>query len=970
MASRVNVIHNIPELQVPHFVGREDLLHRIKAEVTKPSTRTKVIVLVGMGGQGKTQTALKLCGDARHSGHFQAIFWADANTKASLNQGFEDMAAAASWRDPPSDGPRAQIDFVKGKLRDASFLMVLDNYDNPEEIPNLWDYLPSSDKGLVIITSRNHSAAQLGEKVEVDEMSEEDGVTLLRTQSRRGDDPAETQDAFELVKILGCLPLAIDQAAAYIADSNSTFRAYASRFAREKHMLEKLPSVWKYCKRVEDGQGEASKAMGVFASWDLSLRSLGKNDKDRDNIVRFLTFVAFFNGSNVSQFMLAPYFHLLGTFGINIWKCDIKSLEIDIVLSKTSLMERTNCRQGLEWASALMTADGHLDSDRLNDQAAELRKLSLLQPLTHDERGMSLKMHPLVVDWLRLRVDDENHVAFAPAAVLALLAAVIQMSRKKSNPVGLYSELRSHLDVCLAHYRWLLRGLPVKEGQIFTVELRLLSACSYLRRNDELERLGLSLDARKPSGLSSCQIHETLGYSYTATGRFMPAIAFFETARRSRKIAKEAGLKSGQNRDIHEELMLGSLMLAYVRTNDAAKAEELCQTVLGEYETSRSLPKIIDWLETSRAIFDRFNATEPLNTSITIGIHLFEYLLDLRQNDTSELALAVRLCIKFHIGCLQAAKGDVDAALQVLLGMHQGLEATTPRFQELKLVTLRVVIVGHYLEWVRYSRELDSTGQLRSETSCPTTSGLRLDVKHPLVLEFNRRSSSRLREDIFRQQQAPGAQVNLNWIHSLSDQFTPSVEVTDTQLEGTIRQLDACLSSSKLWLASETEAEVLFQIERHKDSPEETQMSILTLKMGLAALYGAQARAEEGLLLIDDVLKAVRSEKPELVRGVVESRVDFLRRLNRTEEMEALQHEYPQIDWDAWRSRTGVLSHQNRDAPHDKVSEENQAATGPEQEISRSFSRSFPFLPVSRRRKMDKSFLALASARRANETDE
>src|SRR4051794_31627641 len=64
IATRENTYYEIPSLRVSQFVQRVGLLEEIKAsldDTTAHAPDVKIIVLLGMGGQGKTQLALEYC---------------------------------------------------------------------------------------------------------------------------------------------------------------------------------------------------------------------------------------------------------------------------------------------------------------------------------------------------------------------------------------------------------------------------------------------------------------------------------------------------------------------------------------------------------------------------------------------------------------------------------------------------------------------------------------------------------------------------------------------------------------------------------------------------------------------------------------------------------------------------------------------------------------------------------------------
>lgn len=86
-------LFDIPLLHTPNFVPRPHLMGRINelfvdggpgSERREPLST--IVVLLGMGGQGKTQLALSLCRNAKKDGTAKAIFWIDSSSRnAAMN---------------------------------------------------------------------------------------------------------------------------------------------------------------------------------------------------------------------------------------------------------------------------------------------------------------------------------------------------------------------------------------------------------------------------------------------------------------------------------------------------------------------------------------------------------------------------------------------------------------------------------------------------------------------------------------------------------------------------------------------------------------------------------------------------------------------------------------------------------------------------------------------------------------------
>ncbi|CAD6446186.1 c0661188-b94c-4c28-a59a-103b5f97c816 [Sclerotinia trifoliorum] len=81
----INKSHFIaPNRHVSGFIGREDILGQIEKGLSSES-QPRVVVLHGLGGQGKTQIALEYCHRARKN-NIRKIFWVDATSANTIKK--------------------------------------------------------------------------------------------------------------------------------------------------------------------------------------------------------------------------------------------------------------------------------------------------------------------------------------------------------------------------------------------------------------------------------------------------------------------------------------------------------------------------------------------------------------------------------------------------------------------------------------------------------------------------------------------------------------------------------------------------------------------------------------------------------------------------------------------------------------------------------------------------------------------
>ncbi|KAF8805858.1 hypothetical protein BYT27DRAFT_7028123, partial [Phlegmacium glaucopus] len=119
------------------------------------------------------------------------------------------------------------------------WLIVFDNADDPPpEV--VAEFIPPGNRGNILITSRNQSMGRIvssENKIEIKEMEESDAITLLLRASCLDALPEHLQAAKNIVAELGCIPLAIDHAGAYIEAGKCDIDKYLRQFSVHRHAL-------------------------------------------------------------------------------------------------------------------------------------------------------------------------------------------------------------------------------------------------------------------------------------------------------------------------------------------------------------------------------------------------------------------------------------------------------------------------------------------------------------------------------------------------------------------------------------------------------------------------------------------------------------------------------------------------------------------------------------------------------------
>jgi len=263
-------ILNIPFPKNPNFIGRTKILEEL---AKAPSSSPQIFALTGLGGMGKTQVALKHIYD--HRDDYKHIWWLRSEEPAVLAGDYARMAKdlnlpAKDFQDL-SEVAEAVRRWLEGP-QDSRWLLVFDNAKAPDKIER---YIPRAGNGQVIITSRHPLWSSMAKPLPVDEMEPEEAVEFLLKRTGQKDEAA----ARALAKELGCLPLALEQAGAYILETGIGLSGYLSRFQERWQEILRLGRPISYRDTVA-------------TTWEISFQDVEKESPAAADLLNLLAFLA------------------------------------------------------------------------------------------------------------------------------------------------------------------------------------------------------------------------------------------------------------------------------------------------------------------------------------------------------------------------------------------------------------------------------------------------------------------------------------------------------------------------------------------------------------------------------------------------------------------------------------------------------------------------------------------------------
>jgi tetratricopeptide (TPR) repeat protein len=222
-------IHNLPFLPLGDlFKGRDEELRALEANFrgsTGSAAIVQIQVIHGLGGMGKTRLAVEYAW--RSGDRYEAALFVVADSPEALRSGLADRLDTV---------PEIEVATILSWIRTHDrWLLILDNVDTEETARAARKLLPQLQAGHVLITSRrrNWPASLKNRALKELSLREATQFLLQRTEGLRAATKGDSGQACQLARHLDGLPLALEQAAAYICHHQITFSQYSEIWERE-----------------------------------------------------------------------------------------------------------------------------------------------------------------------------------------------------------------------------------------------------------------------------------------------------------------------------------------------------------------------------------------------------------------------------------------------------------------------------------------------------------------------------------------------------------------------------------------------------------------------------------------------------------------------------------------------------------------------------------------------------------------
>ncbi|MFI6061175.1 FxSxx-COOH system tetratricopeptide repeat protein [Streptomyces sp. NPDC051286] len=272
------------------FTGRGSVLERLRDQLRGSGRSNQHLpqVLYGLGGVGKTQVAREYA--HRFRADYDLVWWVEAEQPDRVVSSLAELAERMDLRagEVVAEAARAALNALRTGAPYARWLLVFDNVEDLDQalalFPEETGPLSSGLYGHILATCRNKPISSRVEAVEVEVFTRAESVEHLCRRVRK----LPASDADRVAEAVGDLPLAVEVAAAWLAETATPVDAYVEQL---KEQSTKVLSLG----RPEDY------AQKIGATWNISIARLRKESRAA---ARLLELCSFFSAEPISMTLI------------------------------------------------------------------------------------------------------------------------------------------------------------------------------------------------------------------------------------------------------------------------------------------------------------------------------------------------------------------------------------------------------------------------------------------------------------------------------------------------------------------------------------------------------------------------------------------------------------------------------------------------------------------------------------------
>lgn len=403
------------------------------------------------------------------------------------------------------------------------------------------------------------------------------------------------------------------------------------------------PTQWEYKKAKGN---DTEKSVSVFTTWEMSFEQLEVTSHERDSIIHLLTLAAFINTNSVSEGLLSLY------------------------------SQQANRP---DWLDAFMDG-GAWDSDKYQDSVVRLHSIALVTTIDLMTEDARISFHPLVAEWLKLRIDQVTRAQYTDEAI-RVVQLFVDNGDKKEMPTQDRSETLGHIDKIIEHH------------QVFQVNEKLISHAlkqatvsfgSFYRRLGRYHETRALIERAMGDEDVSPAVRNVLANMYCDQGELEKAEELYNQV----LISLGKPLPEGGG----ERLDVTTLEFIYWTQDDKLTGDGLAFT--GTYSTV-DIRQFDPWFVSALSTYNGLGVLYMKVGRLSTAEKLFKQALEGREKAVGPDASSTAEIVN-HLGALYTRNGHYDRAEEFLrralkcLEREFGLDYTTTQLARHNLGILRL----------------------------------------------------------------------------------------------------------------------------------------------------------------------------------------------------------------------------------------------------------------------------------------
>ncbi len=559
---------NVPFRRNPFFTGREALLAYLHDQLinTKSAALTQAQAIRGLGGIGKTQTAIEYA--YRHRDAYRYVLWVNATTRDTILTSFLELAVRLNLPEREEQDQNRIVAAVTAWFTTNDGWLLI--FDNADDLSLVEEFLPPGGRGHLLLTTRVHAPSTLAYTIEVEQMGLHEGMLFLLHRARLLAPDATLEEASAadritaevIVREMDGLPLALDQAGAYLEETQCTLAAYLQQYRNSKHQYRLLQ---------RRGRTSQNHPESVATTWSLSFTQVEQLNPLAADLLRCCAF-------------LAP-----------------DAIPEQLLLDGASEL-------GPHFQALLD------DASLINEAIETLLRFSLVK---RKREEATLALHRLVQAILRTSIDEQTQQVWIERTVRAVNRAFPDVRDYRN-----WSRGQQYLPHALACTMWIRDGNPAlpEAGNLFnTLGYYLKQRAQYVEAEPLYQRaIAIGEKVLGPEHPDLATWLNNLAALYQAQGKYTEAKPLYQRA-----IAIDAKVLGPEHPNLATDL--NNLALLYIDQSKYAEAEPLYQRAIaiGEKVLGPEHPDLANWLSNLANLYTnhgKYAQAEPLfERAIAIG---------------------------------------------------------------------------------------------------------------------------------------------------------------------------------------------------------------------------------------------------------------------------------------------------------------------------------------------------------------